>query len=464
MRLLQKFADRVEYSDRAVFIHIIGDSMLDEDYQVKVNRISPECPNVNILLSEDNKPFRKYPGGAANVCYQLNNFKAVNRLFTFIDSEAYEVMKSHGIKYWGHKQLPDGYYIPRKKRCYEKGFQVVARWDIEKPNYGLDVHDIHDIQLNLYKNWRAFQAEPDLIIFSDYNKGLFSGRFRLKWFNTKAVTIVDPKAAPLERWKYCTIFKPNAKEAELLSGEKDWKRQCDFFQNKLHCKAVVITQEGDGVVGKADDYFEYRPKLIIKPLDIIGAGDCFSGVLGLAVVHGFTIEEAVIIAFHGGVMYVQQKQRGMFGPWCFHSSGKILSDCNAVINRDYRLVFTNGCFDLMHSGHLHILEVAKSKGDKLIVAVNSDESIKRLKGKTRPVLPLKERMELLAALDCVDFVIPFEEDTPLKLIQKVKPDVLVKGWDYAGKAVGADCVDEVCYVPLIEGHSTSKIIDKIKSS
>ncbi len=462
LSLLQQFAKRLDENKKTIFIHVIGDSMIDEDYKVKVNRISPECVNVNILLSEEDKPFRKFPGGAANVCYQLKNFGTINRLFTFIDREAYDIIRSHGVDYWAYTELPPGHFVPRKRRFYEKGFQVVKRWDIERPNYGLET--VYSLQMNLCLNWIAFQAEPDIIIFSDYNKGIFSGDFCLQWLNTKAITIVDPKAAPINRWRGCTVFKPNSKEAEILSGEKDWRRQCDFFQKELGCKAVVITQEGSGVVGKADDYFEYRPNFTIRPIDIIGAGDCFIGMFGLALVHGFSYEEAAIIAFHGGLMYVQQESRGSFGPWSFHYAGKLLSNLDIFKNRDYRLVFTNGCFDLFHSGHLHTLETAKSKGDKLIVGVNSDESIRRLKGETRPILPLGERLKLLAALECVDFVVPFEEDTPIKLIEKVKPDVLVKGDDWKGKEVaGANFVKEVCYVPLVEGHSTSQIIAKIKS-
>lgn len=464
MELLQRFAKSLDECQKAIFIHIIGDSMLDEDYQVKVSRISPECANVHVLLSEDDTPFRKFPGGAANVCYQLNNFKIVSRLFTFIDEEAYKVIRNHGIRYWGGVNLPKGYYVPRKKRFYEKGFQVVARRDIEKQRYGLDDAAFRHLQAELARYWAVFQVEPDVMIFSDYNKGIFSGDFKLTWFDTKAITIVDPKAAPLDRWHGCTIFKPNSKEAETLSGFKDWRQQCDFFQKELKCKAVIITQEGDGVVGKVDDYFEYRPKCNVKPMDIIGAGDCFIGVLGLAVSHGFTIEESAKIAFHGGLMYVQ-KQRGMFGPWSFHANGKILKNWEFLKSREYKLVFTNGCFDLIHSGHLHTLEIAKNEGDKLLVAVNSDESIQRLKGNARPILPLYERMKLLAALECVDYVIAFDEDTPQKLIEDIKPDVLVKGADWEGKEVaGVDCVKKVCYVPLVEGHSTSEIIKKIKSS
>lgn len=465
MELLQRFAESLDKNHKAIFIHVIGDSLLDEDYQVKVSRISPECPNVNILLSEDDIPFRRFPGGAANVCYQLSNFNIISRLFTFIDQESYQVIRNHGVKYWGSMSLPKDHYIPRKKRFYEKGFQVVARRDIERVKYGLDEATLRSLQAELCKNWLAFQVEPDVIIFSDYNKGIFSGDFKLSWFDTKAITIVDPKAAPLDRWRGCTVFKPNAKEADILSGLKDWKEQCDFFQRKLRCRSVIITQEGDGVVGKEEDYFEYRPNHAIKPLDIIGAGDCFIGVLALALAHGFNVTEAAQIAFHGGMMYVQQKQRGIFGPWSFHSSGKILKNYEFLKNREYKLVFTNGCFDIIHSGHLHTLEFARNKGDKLIAAVNSDESVKRLKGDTRPILCLSERMKLLAALDCVDFVVSFDEDTPQKLIEDLRPDVLVKGSDWMGKEVaGADYVKEVCYIPLIEGYSTSAIINKIKSS
>jgi len=466
MELLQRFAACLDNKHNAIFIHIVGDSMLDEDYQVKVSRISPECANVHVLLSEDDNPFRRFPGGAANVCYQLNNFNIISRLFTFIDDEAYKVIRNHGVKYWGNSpNLPKGYYVPRKKRFYERGCQVVARRDIEKPRYGLDDPTFRHLQAELTKQWSVFQIEPNVMIFSDYNKGIFSGDFKLSWFDTKAVTIVDPKVAPLDRWVGCTIFKPNSKEAEALSGYKDWQKQCDFFKKELNCHAVVITQEGDGVVGKTQDYFEYRPKCNVVPQDIIGAGDCFIGMLALAIAHGFTVEDAAKIAFHGGLMYVQQKQRGMFGPWSFHSSGKILKNWEFLKSREYKLVFTNGCFDLIHSGHLHTLEFARNQGDKLIVGVNSDESVQRLKGDARPVLPLYERMKLLAALEHVDYVIAFDEDTPQRLIEDIKPDVLVKGADWQGKEVaGTDCVKEVCYVPLVEGHSTSEIIKKIKSS
>lgn len=270
MKLINEFAKCLQENQKSIFIHVIGDSMLDEDFKVNTNRISPECPNVNVLQSPDDKPFRQFPGGAANVCYQLSNFNVICRLFSFIDEEAYQIIRSKGVKYWGPIKLPKCHFIPRKRRFYAQGFQVVARWDIEQVNYGLE--SVEELQTELLDNWQAFQAEPDAIIFSDYNKGLFNN-FNVNRIKTNAITIVDPKAAPLERWRGCTVFKPNSNEARELSGKQDWKSQCDYFKKVLGCKVVIITQAGDGIVGKTDDYFEYRPKLNITPIDIVGAGD-----------------------------------------------------------------------------------------------------------------------------------------------------------------------------------------------
>lgn len=458
MDLINEFAKKLEENRKSIFIHVIGDSMLDQDYKVHTNRISPECPNVNVLLSPDDEPFRQFPGGAANVCYQLNNFNIICRLFSFIDEEAYQIIRSKGIKYWGPIRLPKGYFVPRKRRFYAQGFQVVSRWDIENPKYGLE--SIKDLQTELLNTWQAFQYEPDAIIFSDYDKGLFHN-LNISDVKTNAITIVDPKAAPLERWKGCTVFKPNAKEARDLSGEQHWKAQCDYFQQVLGCKVVIITQAGDGIVGKTDNYFEYKPRLSVTPVDIVGAGDCFAGILALAMTLGFNAEQAAKIAFHGGILCVQQKERGLFGPWSF--GNKIVDNVDFLVDRDYKLVFTNGVFDLLHTSHINMLKFAKSMGDKLIVAVNSDASVKRLKGESRPIIPLRQRMEVIAALECVDFVTSFEEDTPLELVKRLNP-VMVKGGDYrkediAGyEVVGAD---NIILYPYEQGNSTSNIISKI---
>lgn len=460
MELINEFSRRLESNKRSIFIHVIGDALLDQDYKIEANRISPECPNVNILQSPDDKPFRQFPGGAANVCYQLNNFNVICRLFSFIDDEAYNIIRDKGVKYWGLIRLPQGHFIPRKRRYYAQGFQVVARWDIEKANYGLE--SLKDLQNELLNTWQIFQAEPDAIIFSDYNKGLFND-LSINRIKTNAITIVDPKAAPLERWKGCTVFKPNAKEARELSGLQDWKAQCDYFKEALGCKVVIITQAGDGIVGKTDDYFEYRPNVQIHPVDIVGAGDCFAGMMALAMTLEFNAEQAAKIAFHGGLLCVQQKERGSFGPWSF--GNKIIKDLDLFKKRNYKLVFTNGVFDIMHVSHLNMLKFAKAQGDKLIVALNSDESVRRLKGESRPIIGLEDRMKMIAALECVDFVTSFNEDTPFELIKKLSPAFIVKGADYKKEEIAGHeivGVENVILYPYEPGNSTSLIIDKLK--
>jgi bifunctional ADP-heptose synthase (sugar kinase/adenylyltransferase) len=197
------------------------------------------------MVSENEQPDARLPGGAANVCYQLRNFNVRTRLFCWVDQEAIDIYKESGLDLcW--MTLPDNLKIPRKKRFFDGDIQVGNRWDIEKT-------------VGVPPEWWRLDREkkPDVIILSDYDKGFFSGN--VQWFWKHVPIIVDPKKGPLDKWYGCDVFKPNAVEAEFLSGLTDWKDQCRFFQEKLACKAVVITQGGSGVVGLAGGYFEYRP-------------------------------------------------------------------------------------------------------------------------------------------------------------------------------------------------------------
>jgi D-beta-D-heptose 7-phosphate kinase/D-beta-D-heptose 1-phosphate adenosyltransferase len=298
------------------------------------------------------------------------------------------------------------------------------------------------------------------VIFSDYNKGFFGGTegFHPPSLYPNSKTIVDPKCGPIKKWKGCTVFKPNAKEAAELSGKTFWKEQAKFFQHELECEAVVITASGDRVSGVwKDQFFCYTPTKRVDVTSSVGAGDCFCAFFAMCIGHGFGIPEAAEIAYNAGSVYVQHN---MNRPVC---PAELIEDSIVVPedlkNRDFNLVFTNGCFDVLHKGHLETLKFAKSKGDKLVVAVNSDASVRRLKGDSRPVVPLEHRMAVLANLKCVDFVVSFDEDTPLQVIKKIKPDVLVKGGDYEKeKIIGADLVEEVFTAPMIEGLSSTSIL------
>jgi D-beta-D-heptose 7-phosphate kinase/D-beta-D-heptose 1-phosphate adenosyltransferase len=216
------------------------------------------------------------------------------------------------------------------------------------------------------------------------------------------------------------------------------------------------------LVGIIDgEWFEYSPQKKIEAISVIGAGDCFVAFLALALGCGFDIAESAEIAFEAGAVYVQRKYNKPVSPSDLISSSKKV-DVSLLRKMDCKLVFTNGCFDILHVGHLELLRKAKTFGDKLVVAVNSDESIQRLKGDGRPINCLEDRMEMLASLEFVDFVVSFEEDTPYNLIQEIMPEVLVKGKDWNGNVVGSDLVKQVEIVEMIPGRSTTKIIEKVK--
>lgn len=449
-------------ADHRPTIHVIGDSMVDEFYDVKVTRISPESPSVCVMLSETDKPTEVLPGGAANVCHQLKNFNVNTQLFTWADQEAQTIFEKAGVKCESVCNIQ----VPRKKRFFDGGMQVGNRWDVEVANCGVTA-SLADMQYSLFRTWdkqnpSCLTKKPvPLVIMSDYNKGIFNtDQVPLLLNRGMCSTIVDPKKGPLSKWRGCTIFKPNSVEAQELSGLSNWKEQCDFFKRELECEAVVITQQGNGVVGKSGkNYFEYKPQQRVHVNKISGAGDCFIGMFALAWCHNLTVEEAAIVAFEAGALFVQQRARCPITPWQLQKKSKFV----VPKDREGKLVFTNGCFDILHSGHLESLRFAKSKGDKLVVAVNSDASVSRLKGSKRPVVPLEERMEMLAALECVDYVVSFEEDSPEELVKKIMPDVLIKGADWLGKHVaGTEYVKEIYFVPLVKDKSTTNIIEKIK--
>lgn len=469
MELMHDFLSKIR--KRKLKIHCVGDAMIDEYYKGHVNRISPEFP-MSVMTSDDDKPIRR-PGGAANVAHQFRHFNADAWLVAYTDAVLKSVLKEHDIK---HAECPNiSYYggrVPVKKRFWHDTVQV-HRWDIEKPLYGMADKWLDGLEPMVIENWLKLPA-PDVVVLSDYDKGVFSdARFWMDYASSLGVpTIVDPKRGPASRWRRCTVFKPNAKEARDISGKRDWKDQCHHFVAETDCDHVVITCGGDGVKGWSRDvstgfntrletgeFWEFTPDSTVKVESVIGAGDCFVAMLALAVGHGFYMKNACEIAFRAGAVYVQNNMNRPIVPGEL-AADKIVEP-EDLASRDFKLVFTNGCFDILHAGHLRTLTEAKKRGDKLVVALNTDASVKRLKGESRPVNCLANRLEVMSHLGVVDYVMFFDEDTPLEVIKRCQPDVLVKGGDYQiENIVGHDIVKEVYTVPVVEGLSTTAILQK----
>ena len=444
MEKILQFLDKNK-KDKKISVAVMGDAMIDEYYEAKVKRISPEYP-IPIIHMTDNNPVLR-PGGAANVVYQFKRFNAQVDLYS---------LTSENVK------------LPKKKRYFQDNVQL-ARIDVEQENYGLDEERLKN---HTQKLQQQMVSRPyDAAIFSDYGKGIFKF-FNNDCLNKFPITIVDPKNGDISRWKGCTVFKPNQEEALKLSGKSN-VRDAGIYLSEYLGASVVITEASKGV-----SVFEYRSVYEIRPdvspavaESVIGAGDCFVAFLTMALCHNFSLKDAAEIAFKAGTLYVLNKRNKPLYPHNLRVSvdsanGKLLDhdDLEFLFDRCYKLVFTNGCFDLMHRGHIESLRFAKQQGDKLIVAINSDESVRKLKP-NRPIMSLDDRIAMLTAIEYVDYVVVFDDDTPLELIKKIRPDVVVKGADYKKQdIVGYGIVPEIKRCPLVEGISTTKIIDKIKST
>lgn len=437
-------------------IGVVGDICIDEYYQYSSIEISPEAP-IPVYKSNNDK-FISRPGMAANVAYQLNKF-APAYLFSFLTDHAVDVFFENGIRI-GSKSSQYVKHIPIKRRFYHEEHQL-SRWDIEQDNYGTPTPRLKQIQTSIFEAYDKLNAQINII--SDYNKGFFNDYNKKIWL--KNFTLVDPKNGPASYWEGCTVFKPNAKEAKMLTGEDKAEHQLNILLKETKAQYVIITQGGDGVIGKSQigESFKFKPNTAIKANSVIGAGDCFVAMLALAISQDLSIEECIEIAFKAGGLYVQRKHNQ---PLTYDELLGLADPIMAKfvepesLSHVKNLVFTNGCFDFgLTKGHVCYLQEAKKFGDKLVVAINSDDSVKKNKGENRPLLPLDDRMHIVAALDCVDYVISFNESTPLELIERIKPSLIVKGGDYQAQNVVGKHICPVKIIETINCVSTSQKIN-----
>ncbi|MDP6424492.1 MAG: D-glycero-beta-D-manno-heptose 1-phosphate adenylyltransferase, partial [Planctomycetota bacterium] len=335
-------------------------------------------------------------------------------------------------------------------------------------------------------------AEFDVVVVSDYGKGALSLavlRAVIDQAHQHGVPVlVDPKGRDYARYAGATLVTPNMIEAEQATGmtigpDPDLDRLAEVataLAKVAELETVVITLGKDGIYYRTRDaQHAILPTEARAVFDVTGAGDTVVGLLAYGIGAGLALQAAIrlanlaagiVVGRFGTATVTGAELRGLLGET---GTGKQLDAASLALalvglRRDSkRIVFTNGCFDLLHPGHLAYLKAARAYGDLLIVGVNDDASIQRLKGESRPVCPLADRLALLAGLEVVDYVVPFGDDTPLELIELISPDVLVKGEDWRDKGViGREWVEahggQVVLVPLETGYSSTALIDHIR--
>ncbi|MGX2982198.1 D-glycero-beta-D-manno-heptose-7-phosphate kinase [Helicobacter sp. 23-1045] len=454
-------------------ILIIGDLMLDHYVWGSVERISPEAPVQILKITRENNRL----GGASNVALNLIALGAKAHICGIIGDDSdgkiiMDLLDSAGIKRDLLCVKSDFQSI--KKTRFIASNQQVLRVDRESVDMSLDGAILEKIKDSLHK----FSA----IILSDYGKGALGVDFTkqiIALANEREIPILcDPKGDDYSKYTNATLLTPNKKEAQIatnirIDSPESLLRALKKLKNDYNLTYSIITLSEDGMA-IYDDKMTQIPTLAKEVYDVTGAGDTVIATLAFGICHCADIYEsaklanaaaAVVVGKIGSAQANMNEIRAVMEDisGCFEVDDlKLIAD----LKKDgKKIVFTNGCFDILHFGHISYLRKAKSFGDILVVGLNSDDSVRRLKGDLRPINDESDRAQILKELECVDFVIIFDESTPLNLIKQIRPDILVKGADYEGKeVVGSEIVPDVRLVEFVEGKSTSKIVEKIKNA
>ena len=457
---------------------VIGDVMLDRYYQGVTRRISAEAP----IPIVDVREVEDRPGAAANVALNVVSLGAQSTLIGMIgedDPARALITKLSGAGIVCRLSEMPGYSTTTKIRLVSQN-QQMARADIEQYQ-PMDIEVLEDSMNDVLDACSN-------VLLSDYDKGVLDDPQRVIELARKhgKPVLVDPKLKDFHDYQGATVIKPNNRELENAIGE--WSSElemvshCQQFIRELGIEAMLVTRATKGMtlIRKSGDELHFPART--RPVyDATGAGDTVIAVLSAALGAGVTMADAVGLAnIAAGLVVSQFGVASVSGPELRHeildemdfdtgcmSREQLVIAVEEARNQGERIVLTNGCFDILHAGHVDYLAEARNEGDRLIVAVNSDESVRRLKGEGRPVMTLDHRMTTLAGLSAVDWVVPFDEDTPESIIAELKPDVLVKGGDYAiDQVVGADIVrsynGEVKVLSLVEDCSTSALVQKIR--
>jgi D-beta-D-heptose 7-phosphate kinase/D-beta-D-heptose 1-phosphate adenosyltransferase len=463
----------------AARVLVVGDVMLDRYWHGGASRISPEAPVPVVRVEQTDDR----PGGAANVAVNVAALGAGAVVVGAVGDDAAAAALAERLRERRVESVLEpvaGGHTVTKLRVISRNQQLI-RLDFEDGFPALSSGQ-------LLARFRSVLEPAGVVVLSDYGKGALRdvGDFVAATRVSGKPVIVDPKGSDFSRYRGATLITPNLSEFEAVAGRCDGDAEIESrgekLRRELELQAVLVTRGEAGMTLIEAQAVLHLPTVAREVYDVTGAGDTVVSTMAASLAAGLTLADATRLAnLAAGIVVgklgtasvsVTELRRALYERE-EHDRGVVDEDglllrLQESRARGERLVMTNGCFDILHAGHVTYLEQARRLGERLIVAVNDDDSVRRLKGPERPVNSVQQRMHVLAGLATVDWVVPFSEDTPERLICRVIPDVLVKGGDYRPEDVaGGSCVTrnggEVVILGYIPGQSTSNIVARIRA-
>jgi len=473
----------IDLNNKIPKILVIGDLMIDHYLWGSCNRISPEAPVQVIRVDKESALL----GGAGNV---INNLKALKAEVDVI-SVIGECKTSKELKkLLININVDTQYLITQKNRVTSRKSRIISS---QQQVVRFDRESNEDInqksQKNILTTFKKIVSDYDIVLLSDYGKGVLTSNLTKELIkvanqNNKKI-LVDPKGLDFSKYTGAYLLTPNKKEASeatntIIKDNDSLKNSILKLKNQYKLNVSLITLSEDGVA-IYDKSLRIHPTTAREVYDVTGAGDTILASLGYALSCNIGIDEAVqfanlasgvvvgkigsAVATLDEIIEYESSLNKSNSNEHIKNWDEISFIVNSLRKKERKIIFTNGCFDIVHIGHIKYLEKAKSFGDILILGLNSDTSIRKLKGQNRPINSQDDRAYILAALEVVDYVVIFEEETPYELINLIKPDVLVKGGDYKGKdVIGQNIAKELKIVKFINGKSSSETIKRIQKA
>ena len=475
--------DRIEHSWPQLRVLVLGDVMLDRYIRGEVARISPEAPVPVVRATHQSEQ----PGGAANVAMNLTRLGAQVTLIGFTGGDENEralaaLLDREGVQ---SDFIANPDYPTITKLRILGGSQQMLRLDSERLGQRPADHGVR-----LLETVERHLNHCHAVILSDYAKGVLTPQtcqpVILAARRRGIPVLVDPKSSDFSRYRGATTICPNLGELSAATGQTplDLSAMLKSGQRlvaELDLKFLTATLSEKGIALVTRDNVQIDPAKARQVFDVSGAGDTVIAVMALSLTSGLdpstsiqlaNLAAGIVVGKVGTVPIERFELLSALSPSIqLHAAEKVVTRSELQTRvaawraNGERVAFTNGCFDLLHVGHITVLEQSRLTADRLIVAINSDDSVRRLKGPSRPIVGERERARVLSALGCVDAVAVFDEDTPLELILAARPDVLIEGGDYSvetvvGAAEIASWGGQVRIIPTVEGHSTTRLIER----